>query len=550
MQALSDDDDDDGDDFDASRYTASFGVEAGSDDDDGNDAEDGAETGAPSEPRPAAELPPVPIEEGDEPGTSDAPTQPESSLQAEAASDPYFGPAASGSANSIVAAVSQKQAEVAVVAASQAVSSAAAVQEAPAEDDTTRRNALVSDDEEENHTKSSAPAATKARGKKGRAAPKAAQARRQQEPAPVQAAAIVDTKFLETLDVAVKNKRQKETGLQLCDFKKLLTRWTPSRLEFELPSNITREAAPWAVESENGRLRIPPVPMDFDVFYTYGLRKEADDIIKNAKDNDVDLLRHCAAATITCFRVEENSTYSTIAFLRVRLVEPNADADPEIAEAWTSFRDRAYRESDGLCKYEILIVLNSTAFGILKNDREVTGMFFADSVHSVAQKGGRGSTANHYNQKFETLFQDCEFDDDFCILAKSTKTGKKRAASSKSAGSNESNKQKKPSSQPTIMAAISRETTTVPHEAQAGQSEGDESEEDEDRKADEDAGAVTSSTEMVVSDNNQVVVHMDDDGGAQDFNAQRVNAGVYFLGPENSVATFVRNGNVYATVFA
>ena len=32
--------------------------------------------------------------------------------------------------------------------------------------------------------------------------------------------------------------------------------------------------------------------------------------------------------------------------------------------------------------------------------------------------------------------------------------------------------------------------------------------------------------------------------------AMRVHAGVYLLGPESNVTTFVRNGNVYATVFA
>ena len=550
MQALSDDDDNDDndDDFDASRYTASFGVEVGSDDDDGGDAADGATTRAPTEPLPATELPPVLIEEEDGPGTSDEHNQPEPSPPAETASDPYFGPAASSSTNSIVAAVSQKQAEVAVISASQAVSSAA-VQEAHVGNNTTRRKAVVSDDEEEDRTAQSAePAAAKARGKKVRAPPKASHARRQQESAPVQAAAVVDTKFLETLNVAVKNKRLKDTGLQLCDFKKFLTRWTPSRLEFELPSNITREAAPWAVENADGRLRIPPVPMDFDVFYTYGLRKEADDIIKNAKDNDVDLLRHCAAATITCFRAEENNTYSTVAFLRVALVEPKADADSEIAEAWTLFRDRAYRKSDGLSKYEILIVLNPIAFGILKNDREITGMFFAEGVHAVAQKGGRGSTANHYNQKFETLLQDCEFDEDFCIIAKNTKAGKKRPTSSKSAGSNEPNKQKKSSSQPTIMAAIGLETAVTMPEVE--QSEEDESGEEDTGNAGDDAGAGESSTAIALLVDNQVAAPMHEDRGDGDFNLQRVNAGVYFLGPENSVSTCVRNGNVYATVFA
>ena len=545
MQALSDDDDDD--EFDASRYTASFGIDAGSDDNDEDDTADAVHANEiTTEPQPASELPPVLIEEDD--SAVRKPPQAESvQPAAKPALDPYFGPAVSSSANSIVAAVTQKQAEVAVAAASHTVPNNAAAQEASVEDNTDQRKRLLSEeDEEENRAASAAPSAAKARVKKGRAIPKAAQARRQQEPSHVPAVAVVDTTFLETLNVAVKNKKQKDLGLQLCDFKKLLTRWTPTRLEFELPLNITRETAPWAVEGANGRLRIPPVPLDFDVFYSHGLRKEADDMIKDAKENDIDLLRHCAAATITCLRVEENSTYSTLAFMRVGLVAPCADADAETIEAWTSFRDRAYRrDTDELCNYEILIVLNSTAFGVLKNDREATGMFFAESSHAVAQKGGRGSTANHYNQKFETLFQDCEFDDDFYIASKNAKTGKKRASNSRGgAGANESNKQKKSSTQPTIVAAISRDATTAPSEARGNESESGQSD-DEEAEPQENVGgsAATSTTAMVISENLQV-------DGSQGFNSQRVHAGVYLLGPESNVTTFVRNGNVYATVFA
>jgi len=80
------------------------------------------------------------------------------------------------------------------------------------------------------------------------------------------------------------------------------------------------------------------------------------------------------------------------------------------------------------------------------------------------------------------------------------------------------------------------------------QSEEDESGEEDTGNAGDDAGAGESSTTIALSGDHRVAAPMHADGG--DFNLQRVNAGVYFLGPENSVSTCVRNGNVYATVFA
>jgi hypothetical protein len=540
MQALSDDDDEDEDAvFDASNYPTYFGKEVGSDEDEDADLAKSNEPAAASQEvidaAPDRTLPPLPIEEDTRPVRTDA-----EDTETDKQVDPDFGPAAANSSNSIVGAAAQKRAEVAVIAASQAASNNAASSDAPTGVPASRT--ACSDDEDDENTTAVQPPASKARGKRGRA-PKVVQGRRQQESGAPRDVAVVDTNFLSTLNVAVKNKRLRESGLQMCDFKKFIQgdeSFKPTRLEFELPANMTKENAPWAVENANGRLCIPPVPMDFATFYTSGIRKEADEIVENAKKNDINLFRHCAAATITCDKAEENMTFSTIAFMRVDIVEPPSDAENDIKEAWNSFRQRICRESDGMCTYEILVVLGSKTFGILKGDKEVTGMFFAESALSIAPNGGRPSTARHYNSKFDTLFQGCEFEDEFCIQVGNKKrtTGNKRKGAPGAA-----TQTKTTSTQPTIVAAISREPAAE-NENTGGVSDDEESDDDEEEETDS-GGAASSSTAVVIAGDTQPVVLSNGNTTAEEYGTLVVNATAHYLGPASKVSTYVMNGNVY-----
>ena len=538
---LSDDDDDDAV-FDASKYPTYFGKEVGSDDEEGADRPKSNEPTAESQEvvdaPPSRTLPPLPIEED----TRSLRTNAEDT-ETDRQVDPDFGPAAANSSNSIVGAAAQKRAEVAVIAASQATSNQAASPEEPAGAAGSR--AACSDDDDDENTTAVAPPVAKAAAKRGRV-PKVVHGRRQKESEAAREVAVVDTSFLSTLNVAIKNKRHRESGLQMCDFKKFIqggNAFRPTRLEFELPANITKENAPWAVENADGRLCIPPVPMDFVTFYSSGIRKEADEIVENAKKNDINLFRHCAAATITCEKAEENMTFSTIAFMRVEIVEPPSDAESDIKEAWNSFRQRTYRESDGMCTYEILVVLGSKTFGILKGDREITGMFFAESALSIAPNGGRPSTERHYNSKFDTLFQGYEFEDDFCIQSgiKKRKTGYNRQGTPGMYG--KAAQKRATSTQPTIMAAISREPAAE-NENIGGVSD-EESDDDDEEEETESGGAASSSTAVVLAGDAHTVVPSDGNPTAEEYGTPVVNATTHCLGPANKVSTYVMNGKVY-----
>ena len=223
--------------------------------------------------------------------------------------------------------------------------------------------------------------------------------------------ATVDTHFMNNMTIAVKVPG-KTRDVHLCNFMSFVekSQWTVTRAEFALPEGSTKHFAPWAVgASEEGVLGIPAVPFPFEDF----IAKEKIDQQPILCNDDLDFIRHCAAATISCQRPASSKEKATIVlFLRVKLIQPSEDAAHYVLDAWHTFCLRQaglVGNSAAKKECEVLLQLSKESFHHITNKPSVVTSFFTKDVFSL----GTSNVSYIQQNRQNTLFDDNEFDPPF-----------------------------------------------------------------------------------------------------------------------------------------
>ena len=253
--------------------------------------------------------------------------------------------------------------------------------------------------------------------------------------------AIIDTEFMNNMTIAVKVPG-KTKEIHMCNFMSFVekSQWTVTRAEFALPEGATKHFAPWAVgASEEGVLGIPAVPFPFEDF----IAKEKIDQQPILCNDDLDFIRHCAAATISCQRPASIKEKGMIVlFLRVKLIQPSEDAAHFVLDAWHTF---CLRQAGLVCsnnnsaakkECEVLLQLSKESFHHITNKPSVVTSFFTKDVFSL----GTSNVSYIQQNRQNTLFDDNEFDPPFKFKFKrqtsDAVSSSKRSKASSAAGVN------------------------------------------------------------------------------------------------------------------